>query len=133
VFDLDRFTSFEGKTGPYLLYAAVRIKSLLGKAAEQGLAAGPVYIAHPAERALALVLDAFDAAVALAYERRAPHVVAEHAFAVAQAFSGFYESCPILPEADLKIRASRLSLATAVLRQLELSLDLLGVQPVERM
>ena len=52
---------------------------------------------------------------------------------IAQTLSGFYENCPILPEADPKIRASRLSLATAVLRQLELSLDLLGVQPVERM
>jgi arginyl-tRNA synthetase len=64
---------------------------------------------------------------------RAPHVVAEHAFAVARAFSGFYESCEILNETAPQIRGSRLSLATAVLRQLELSLDLLGVQPVERM
>jgi arginyl-tRNA synthetase len=133
VFDLDRFTSFEGKTGPYLLYAVVRIKSLLAKAVEHGLVPGPVHVGHPAERQLALVLDAFDAAVATAYERRAPHVVAEHAFAVAQAFSGFYESCQILNEADPQLRGSRLSLAAAVLRQLDICLDLLGVQPVDRM
>jgi arginyl-tRNA synthetase len=134
LFDLDRFTSFEGKTGPYLLYAVARIKSLLRNAAEQGFTPGPVNIAHAAERELALVLDELDAAVTAAYDRRAPHLVAEHAFAVAQSFSSFYQSCPIVKEeTDPKIRSSRLSLARATLTQLELSLDLLAVKSVERM
>jgi arginyl-tRNA synthetase len=63
VFDLDRFTSFEGKTGPYLLYQAVRVKSLLRRAADEGAQAGPVAIAEPAERDLVLTLDAFDSAL----------------------------------------------------------------------
>jgi arginyl-tRNA synthetase len=133
VFDLDRFMSFEGKTGPYLLYQAVRIKSILRKAAEAGVASGPIAVAHPNERDLTLALDGFDAALSSAYDKRAPHFLAEHAFALAQAFSGFYTNCPILPEKDDGVRASRLSLATAALNQLTLTLDLLGLEAPERM
>lgn len=133
VFDLDRFTSFEGKTGPYLLYAAVRIKSILRKAAEQRVAAAPVRIVHASERDLVLALDGFDAALTWAYERRAPHYLAEHAFALAQSFSGFYANCPILQESDAQIQGSRLALAQATLRQLQLTLELLGIETPERM
>lgn len=131
VFDLDRFISFEGKTGPYLLYQAVRIKSILRKAEGAG-GAGPIAIGHDAERALAIELDGFDRALRLAYEKKAPHFLAEHAFALAQAFSGFYTHCPILP-AQGAVRASRLALAAATLKQLSLTLDLLGIDVPERM
>lgn len=132
VFDLDRFTSFEGKTGPYLLYQAVRIKSVLRRAAEQGLEPGDIRIEDPAERELALLLDAFDDALSEAYERRAPNLIADHAYRLAQAFSRFYAACPILP-AEGEVRASRLALAGVILRQLELCLDLLGLSAPERM
>jgi arginyl-tRNA synthetase len=132
VFDLDRFTSFEGKTGPYLLYQAVRVKSLLRRAADEGAQAGPVAIAEPAERDLALTLDAFESALTEAYDRRAPNAVAEHAYRLSQAFSKFYSACPIL-QAGPKTRASRLTLAGATLAQLELALDLLGIATPERM
>ena len=132
VFDLDRFTSFEGKTGPYLLYQAVRVKSLLRKAAEEGAEAGPVVVAEPAERDLALTLDAFESALAEAYDRYAPNAVAEHAYRLSQSFSKFYAACPILQAAP-DVRASRLTLAGATLRQLEQALDLLGVAVPERM
>ncbi|HVW69206.1 MAG TPA: arginine--tRNA ligase [Steroidobacteraceae bacterium] len=133
VFDLDRFTSFEGKTGPYLLYAAVRIQSLLRKAREQGVTAGPIRIEAPDERKLALELDAFDTALIAAYDRRAPHLLAEHVFALAHSFSGFYNNCPILYEEQPAVRASRLAIAAATLRQLRIGLDLLGVEIPERM
>jgi len=132
VFDLDRFISFEGKTGPYLLYQAVRIKSVLRKAEEQGLQAGAIGIDHDAERGLALALDGFDHALRLAYDKRAPHFLAEHAYTLAQAFSGFYSHCPVLQETGA-VRASRLTLAAATLRQLTLTLDLLGLDVPERM
>jgi arginyl-tRNA synthetase len=132
VFDLDRFTSFEGKTGPYLLYQAVRVKSLLRRAADEGAVAGPVTIGEPAERDLALTLDAFDSALGEAYERYAPNAVAEHAYRLSQAFSKFYSACPIL-QAPSAVRGSRLTLATATLAQLELALDLLGIAVPERM
>jgi arginyl-tRNA synthetase len=132
VFDLDRFSSFEGKTGPYLLYQAVRVKSLLRKAEGEGAAAGAVVIADPAERDLALTLDAFETALAEAYERYAPNAIAEHAYRLSQSFSKFYAACPIL-QADPPVRASRLTLAQATLRQLEQALDILGVTVPERM
>jgi arginyl-tRNA synthetase len=135
IFDLDRFTSFEGKTGPYVLYQAVRIKSLIRRAG--GAPADPseteIVIADPAERDLALLLDAFDRAVAEAYDRKAPNLIAEHAYRLAQSFSKFYTACPVLAAPDEATKASRLLLASVVLRQLELSLDLLGISAPERM
>ncbi|HWQ85954.1 arginine--tRNA ligase [Brevundimonas sp.] len=133
VFDLDRFMSFEGKTGPYLLYQAVRIKSLLRKGADQGVAPGPIVIAEPAERDLALTLDAFSQAVAEAYDKRMPHVVAEHAYRLAQSFSKFYAACPVLIAPDEAMRSSRLALSKAALDQLETALRLLGIETPERM
>ena len=132
IFDLDRFMSFEGKTGPYLLYQSVRIKSILRKAEEQQIRAGAIEIEHESERALALALDAFDGALRAAYDKKAPHFLAEHAFNLAQAFSGFYTNCPILPS-EGAVRASRLALAAATLKQLTLTLDLLGIEVPERM
>ncbi|WP_312135743.1 arginine--tRNA ligase [Brevundimonas sp.] len=133
VFDLDRFTSFEGKTGPYLLYQAVRIKSLLRKAADQGAEAGEIVIAEQAERDLALTLDAFSTAVSDAYDKRMPHLVAEHAYRVAQSFSKFYAACPVLAQGHEATRGSRLALSAAALLQLETALTLLGIQTPERM
>jgi len=132
VFDLDRFTSFEGKTGPYLLYQAVRVKSLLRRARDEGVEPGPIAIAEPAERELALTLDAFETALTEAYDRYAPNAVAEHAYRLAQAFSRFYAACPIL-QAEPAVRASRLALAQATLAQLERALDVLGIAVPERM
>ena len=132
VFDLDRFTSFEGKTGPYLLYQAVRVKSLLRRAETEHLTPGSILIAEPAERDLALTLDAFDAALSEAYDRQAPNALAEHAYRLSQAFSKFYAACPIL-QAEPAVRASRLALAQTALAQLEQALDLLGIAVPERM
>jgi arginyl-tRNA synthetase len=133
VFDLDRFMSFEGKTGPYLLYQAVRIRSLLRKAAEQGLAPGAIVIGEPAERDLALTLDAFSQATAEAYDKRMPHVIAEHAYRLAQSFSKFYAACPVLIAPDAETKASRLALSKAALDQLVIALTLLGIDTPERM
>jgi arginyl-tRNA synthetase len=133
IFDLERFSSFEGKTGPYLLYQAVRVKSVLRRAADEGAEPGVIAVAEPAERELALVLDAFDHALSEAYDRRAPNFVAEHAYRLAQAFSRFYAACPIMTAPDATVRASRLALAAASLKQLELALNLLGIETPDRM
>ena len=133
IFDLDRFTSFEGKTGPYLLYQAVRIKSLLRRAEEAGVKAGKILIAEPAERELALLLDAFDSALAEAYDKRAPNFLADHAYKLAQSFSRFYSACPVLGAEDEAARGARLLLAATTLRQLEAVLGLLGIETPERM
>ena len=133
VFDLDRFMSFEGKTGPYLLYQAVRIKSVLRKAAEQGLTPGQILVADPAERELTLALDAYDTALSEAYAKRAPNLIAEHAYRLAQTFSKFYAACPILVAEDVKTRESRLGFAKAALEQLDSALSLLGIESPDRM
>jgi arginyl-tRNA synthetase len=133
VFDVERFTSFEGKTGPYIQQQGVRIKSVLAKAAERGLSAGPVVITGAAERALVLALDPFDAAVQAAFAQRMPHFLAEHVFALAQQFASFYAAAPILPEENAEVRSSRLRLAETTLRQLELGAGLLGIKIPQRM
>jgi len=133
VFDLDRFTSFEGKTGPYLLYAAVRVKSVLRKAADAGHLPGAVAVHEETERALVLQLDGFGAALLGSREKRMPHILCEHLYSLAQAFSAFYGALPIASEPDAANRASRLALADAVRHQLETGLDLLGITVPERM
>ena len=133
VFDLDRFTSFEGKTGPYLMYAAVRVKSVLRRAAEAGHAPGRVAVTEESERALVLQLDGFGAALLGSREKRMPHILCEHLYSLAQAFSAFYAALPIAAESDAGKRASRLALADAVRHQLETGLDLLGITVPERM
>jgi len=133
IFDLDRFISFEGKTGPYLLYQSVRIKSLLRKAGNAVATDTPIHVGEPAERDLVLTLDAFSGAVADAYDKRMPHLVAEHAYRLAQSFSKFYAACPILGAEAADVRASRLALSQGTLAQLELALDLLGIATPERM
>ena len=133
VFDLDRFTSFEGKTGPYLLYQAVRIKSLLRKAAEEGNQPGEIEIGSDAERALVLTLDGFNLAVQMTRAKRMPHILCEHVYNLAQSFAAFYGAHKIASEEDAEKRASRLGLCEAVANQLTIGLDLLGIEAPERM
>ncbi|PQA87542.1 arginine--tRNA ligase [Hyphococcus luteus] len=134
IFDLDRFMAFEGKTGPYLLYASVRVRSVIAKAKTAGAGeAGPAMLAAPEEVDLALVLLGFADALRDAYAKRLPHLLCDHAFTLAQTFSKFYAACRIVDEGDAKLRASRLALASAVGGQLDLILSLLGFSAPERM
>jgi arginyl-tRNA synthetase len=134
VFDLDRFLAFEGKTGPYVQYAAVRLKSVIAKAAQKGVReAGPLLITHKAERDLMLTLLAFADAHKLAHDKRMPHILCDHGFALAQAFSRFYAACRIADEADKAVQASRLTLAQSTLGQLSVILSLLGIDIPDRM
>lgn len=133
VFDLDRFTRFEGKTGPYLQYAAVRVKSLLRRAADQGDAPGSVLPPGDVERDLMLTLGQMSDAVTRAYDKRAPNELCDFAFTLAQAFSRFYAATHILSEPDRARRAAWLALAQLTLAQLTLLLDLLGIEVPERM
>jgi arginyl-tRNA synthetase len=133
VFQIEKFTEFEGCTGPYLLYAAVRVKAILRKAGEQGLAPGPVQPAHDAERALLLQLAQLPEAIAAAADARAPHLLCDFAYDLAKSFSRFYQSCPILADPDPRSRASRLSLARLFLGEMVLLLSCLGIDVPERM
>ncbi|WP_119300930.1 arginine--tRNA ligase [Dongia deserti] len=133
VFDPDRFVRFEGKTGPYLLYAAVRIKSILRKADAQGDRPGTILPPEPGERDLVLALGALPDAIQAAYDERAPNRIADYAYGLAQTFSTYYNQFHILSEQNDALRRSRLGLAALTLRALELSLSLLGIEVPERM
>ena len=133
VFDLTRFTKFEGKTGPYLQYAAVRIRSILRKAEEEGFAAAPPVVRSPEERALVLQLLQLPDAMAAAEDKRAPNILCEYVFTLAQAFSRFYAEHHILSETDTALRAARLGLCSLTLAVLSKVLDLLGIEIPQRM
>ncbi|MEK7266797.1 MAG: arginine--tRNA ligase [Pseudomonadota bacterium] len=133
IFDLDRFIAFEGKTGPYLHYASVRVRSVLKKAEAAGGAAGAYRLEMKEERDLALTLLLFGEVVKDAVDKRLPHYLCEHAFNLAQAFSKFYAACRIADETDAALRASRMSLAAATGRQLDLILEILGMPAPEKM
>ncbi len=134
VFDLDRFASFEGKTGPYLLYGAVRIKSILRRAEDLGLSTGAVLPPiHQAERQLMVTVALFPEAVDRAIDGRAPNHVAEYAYGLATDFNRFYDACHILREENKQRQASWLTLVSLTLATLERSLDLLGIEVPDRM
>ncbi|NDU77878.1 arginine--tRNA ligase [Actinomadura sp. DSM 109109] len=134
VFDFDRMISFNGKTGPYLQYAAARIRSIFRKGGvDPRDATGPIVLTHPAERALALELLGFGAVLKQAGETAEPHRLAGYVYSVADAYTTFYENCPVLKAPDEETRASRLALCAATLRTLVTGLGLLGVPTPERM
>jgi len=139
IFDLDRFSQFEGNTGPYLLYAAVRIKSILRKAAEQGYQPGTILPplkegeSGKSERALMLEMAKLPDILNRAYDASEPHHLCDYGFALSQAFNFFYKECHILREEDPARRASWLGLSKLVHDQLVLVLDLLGIRVPERM
>lgn len=131
-FDLKKFLSFEGKTGPYLLYALVRISSILEKSnCKNPYLKGSTL--QPQERDVLLKIlqaeDAFDRA----YKNLAPHILCDYAFDLAQSFSRFYQACPILQEQDRDKKETRLFLCQQSSKILSKTLDLLGIKSVSRM
>ena len=127
VFDLDRMVSLTGNTGPYLQYAAARIRSIFRTAAiSPADATTPITLTEPAERALALALLEFGEVVVHVGDLLEPHRLCGYLFDLAQHFSAFYEQCPVL-KADAEVRASRLALCATTLAVLDQGLDLLGI------
>ena len=133
VFDLERFSKFEGKTGPYLQYAAVRIQSILRKAEAEKYPAGIPAIHSPEERSLILQSLMEADVMAGAEDKRAPNMLCDYAFELAQRFSRFYSAHHIMSETDTNLRASRLGLCAATLGGLTRILGLLGIEVPERM
>jgi len=133
VFDLERFTKFEGRTGPYQMYAAVRIKSMLRKAQEQDINAGALVASADAERNLMLALAVLPEAATAAAQKNAPNILCDHVYALTQEFNSFYHDCHVLGEEDTAVRASRLTLCALTLRQIEMVLHILGIDVPDRM
>lgn len=134
ILDLDRFSSFEGKTGPYLQYAAVRIKSILRKATVLGLALGDIIDpGADSERELVLELLNFPEVVERAIALRAPNHIAEYAHTVAARYNRFYDECHILSEEDTGRQGSWLAVSSWALATLSILLDHLGIEIPDRM
>ena len=136
IFDIDRFTSFEGNTGPYILYTIVRIKSILNKYKEAGKEAGTAAIlpAHSeSEKALMLELTRFNAMLENAYEETAPHKVCSYIYDLANALNHFYHETKIMAEEDEAVQASYVRLLTLTRRTLEVCIDVLGFSAPDRM
>ncbi len=134
VFDLEKFSQFEGHTGPYLLYATVRIKSILRKALEQGLKPGAIVAPTTAsEKRLMLEFLKLPETLLTAYNEGEPHHISEYGYNLSQAFNSFYAECHILRETDPSRQGSWLALSKLCHDHLELCLGLLGITVPERM
>jgi arginyl-tRNA synthetase len=136
VFSFDRMLAFDGDTGPYLLYALVRIRSIFRKAAERGVRLDPGAPFNPAtaaERALALSLLRFPSTLQGVAESLEPHRLCTLLYEVATLFSKFFDACPVLNAEDESTRASRLRLCDLTARVLADGLGALGIPTVERM
>ena len=136
VFDIERFTSFEGNTGPYILYTIVRIKSILNKYKESGKSAENAAISAPnseSEKALMLEISKFNAMMENAFEETAPHKVCAYIYDVANAFNHFYHETKIMAEEDEKLQASYIQLLELTKRVLETCIDVLGFSAPDKM
>jgi len=132
VFDLDRMVSFEGDTGPYAQYAYARISGLMAKAGEDSTTS-PIIIQAPEERALALNLLRYPAAIEDAAAHLAPNRLAAFVYELANTFNTFYQSCPVLRSADDSTRRSRLRLCDITRRVIADALSIMGITAPPRM
>ncbi len=136
VFDIDKFTSFEGNTGPYIMYTVVRIKSILRKYGESGGNLSGLKIgvsSDGSERSLALKAAMFNQALSSAIEETAPHKICSYIYELSNEFNSFYHENKILTEEDGEKKGSWIALITLVLSILETSCRCLGFEVPERM
>ena len=136
VFDIDRFASFEGNTGPYILYTIVRIKSILAKYKENGGSLDDIKILpakEESEKTLSLSLVKFQEVIESAYKDNAPHRICQYIYEVSNAFNGFYHNTKILAEENEEQKKSYIALITLTKGILEACTDLLGIKCPDRM
>lgn len=136
VFDIERFTSFEGDTGPYILYTIVRIKSILNKYKEQGGVPADAKIQSPvneSEKELMLAITQFNTIMNNAFEEIAPHKICAYIYELANAFNHFYHETKILVEEDENKKAGFIALLVLARDILETCIDILGFSAPEKM
>lgn len=136
VFDVDRFTSFEGNTGPYILYTIVRIKSILNKYQEEGKAVTGLKVnqqSGESEKVLMLALVKYNEMMENAYEELAPHKICAYIYDLANAFNHFYHETKILAEENEAKKQGYIALLILTKKVLESCIDVLGFEAPERM
>ncbi len=130
VFDIDKFLSFDGKTGPYIQYTIARINSILQKAQEDG---GKICVENEEERAIVLSFQKLNSSYKICYDEYSLNLLCSSAFDLAKAFSTYYNNHKILTEKNAEKRKSMLSICMLVKRALSVALDTLGIDVVEKM
>jgi len=137
MFSFDRMLAFEGNTGPYLLYALVRVRNVFRNALEKGVGdewrSAPFRIEQPAEKTLAMALLRYPSTVATAAEALEPHRICQFLYDVAGAFSSFYDQCHVLNATEPGLRDARLRLCSITGRVLEDGLTTLGIPTLQKM
>ena len=138
IFDTERFASFEGNTGPYILYTIVRIKSILDKYAStvgslDAIEGGVNKSLTPSEKALMMELSKFNATIDSAYEELAPYKICAYIYDLSNAFNTFYHDNKILGEEDKAKQAGFIKLLMITKKALEMSIDILGFTAPDRM
>ncbi len=137
IFDVDRFTSFEGNTGPYILYTIVRTKSLLAKVKAQNITVDEKSAIEPAdsksETDVMLALTKWSDTVNAAFEEHAPHKICQFVYELSDTFNKFYHENKIVTNENEKQRDSYIKLSALVGKVLETAIDLLGLEAPERM
>ena len=136
VFDVDRFTSFEGNTGPYILYTIVRIKSILNRYQEEGGNPDEGQIlgaANDSEKALMMVLSRLNSVIEPAFQEKAPHKICSYIYELANAFNSFYHETKILGEENEEQKTSWIQVLVLTKKVLETCIGLLGFEAPDRM
>lgn len=137
IFDVDRFTSFEGNTGPYILYTIVRTKSLLAKVKAQNITVDEKSAIEPAdsksETDVMLALTKWSETVNAAFEEHAQHKICQFVYELSDTFNKFYHENKIVTNENEKQRDSYIKLSALVGKVLETAIDLLGLEAPERM
>jgi len=133
VFDLDRFSAFEGNTGPYILYTIVRIKSILGKYTGDVAASKLLPPDGQEQRELMLVLTRMQDALLSAYRESAPNLICAYIYELAVAANKFYHDVKIISEPDAAKQGSYIALMDLTRRVLEQCIDLLGFEAPDKM
>ena len=135
IFDIDKFASFEGNTGPYILYTMVRIKSILSKITLNVDTTNNPFVEFTCdtERDLALTLTKFNHIIKETVKKDAPSILCQYIYEISNKFNAFYHDKKILAESDEKILSSLVSLITLTLNILNTSINLLGFKAPEKM
>ncbi len=131
IFDVDKFTSFEGKTGPYILYTVTRAKSILNKVKD--FSSNVDFELFGEDRKLALILIQFHKEIISAYKSLSPNLICDYVYKLANAFNSFYAKSSIIYEQDIKIKHSKIKLTKLTLEIIEKCLNLLAIKSLDKM
>ena len=134
IFDIEKFCSFEGKTGPYLLYSVVRIKSILEKSKKRNISSSEIsHLKTESERKLLVKILEFQDVLIKSFDRRYPSLIAEYVYKLASFYNTFYHENHVMNEPNPERQSSLLSIMSLTLKVMETCLHLLGIKTPERM